>query len=115
MAVNDQKQVIAINAASTTNANTATGVVDRLGWDYMTLDVITTTSNDTTNNPSVLKLQQSDTTDATNYADISGTVGDTDWTIPAAVTQRRLPGAVALYPGAGVAGDNADDYRYREP
>lgn len=86
MAVHDQKQVIALNAASTTNAATATGVVDRLGWDYMTLDVITTTSNDTTNNPSVLKLQHSDTTDATNYADISGTVGDSDWTIPAAVT-----------------------------
>ena len=86
MAVHDTKQVIAISQASTTNGATATGVIDRLGWDYLSLDVITSTSNDTTNNPSVLKLQHSDTTDATNYSDISGTVGDSDWTIPAAVT-----------------------------
>jgi hypothetical protein len=79
------KQVIAINQASTTNAATATGAIDTLGYDFMTVDVITTTSNDTTNNPSVLVLGDGDTTSA--YTNISGTVGDTDWTIPAAVTQ----------------------------
>lgn len=80
------KQVIAINQASTTNAGTASGNVDTLGYDYATIDVITTTSDDTTNNPSVLKLSESDDTVVTNFANVSGTVGDTDWTIPAAVT-----------------------------
>ena len=84
--IHDQKQVIAINQSSTTNGATASGNIDRLGWDYVTIDVITTTSNNVTNNPSVLKLSHSDTTDATNFSDISGTVGDTDWTIPNAVT-----------------------------
>lgn len=78
------KQVIAINQASTTNGATATGAIDTLGYDYMTVDVITTTSNNVTNNPSVLKLGDGDTTAA--YTNISGTVGDTDWTIPNAVT-----------------------------
>lgn len=80
------KQVIAINQASTTNAGTASGNIDTLGYDYVTIDVITTTSNDTTNNPSVLKLSESDDTVVTNFANISGAVGDTDFTIPASVT-----------------------------
>lgn len=80
------KQVIAINQASTTNGGTASGNIDTLGYDAVTIDVITTTSNDTTNNPSVLKLSESDDTVVTNFADISGFVGDTDFTIPAAVT-----------------------------
>jgi hypothetical protein len=81
-----RKQVIAINQASTTNAGTASGNIDTLGYDFLELDVITTTSNNTTNNPSVLKLSESNDTVVTNFADISGAVGDTDFTIPAAVT-----------------------------
>ena len=81
------KQVIAINQASTTNAATASGNIDTLGFDYADIDVITTTSNDTTNNPSVLKLSESDDTVVTNFADITAFVGDTAFTIPAAVTQ----------------------------
>lgn len=84
--INDSKQVIAIDQASTTNGATASGNIDRLGWDYVQIDVITSTSNDTTNNPSVLKLMHGDTTDATNLSNISGTVGDSDFTIPNAVT-----------------------------
>lgn len=83
---NSMKQVIAINQASTTNAATATGNIDTLGYDQLDVDIITTTSNDTTNNPSVLKLSESDDTVVTNFADISGAVGDTDFTIAAAVT-----------------------------
>ena len=81
------KQVIAISQASTTNAATASGNIDTLGYDYATIDVITSTSDDTTNNPSVLKLSESDDTVVTNFANVSGAVGDTDFTIPAAVTQ----------------------------
>lgn len=80
------KQVIAINQASTTNAGTASGNIDRLGYDWATIDIITTTSDDTTNNPSVLKLSESDDTVVTNFANISGAVGDTDFTIANAVT-----------------------------
>lgn len=81
------KQVIAINQASTTNAATASGNIDRLGYDYATIDVITTTSNAVTNNPSVLKISESDDTVVTNFSDVSGAVGDSDFTIPNAVTQ----------------------------
>lgn len=81
-----RKQVIAVNQASTTNAGTASGNIDTLGYDYLEIDVITTTSDDTTNNPSVLKLSESDDTVVTNFANISGAVGDTDFTIPNAVT-----------------------------
>ena len=84
--INDSKQVIAIDQASTTNGATASGNIDRMGWDYVQIDVITSTSNDVTNNPSVLKLMHGDTTDATNLSNISGTVGDSDYSIPNAVT-----------------------------
>jgi hypothetical protein len=80
------KQSIAIAQVSTTNAATATGNVDTLGFDYLSLDVIMATSDDTTNNPTVFKLSESDTTDATNYSDITAFVGDTAWTIPIAAT-----------------------------
>jgi len=82
------KQVICIAQASTTNAATATGNVDTLGYDFLTLDVIMSTSDDTTNNPTVFKLAESDDTVVTNFADITAFVGDGTggWTIPAAVT-----------------------------
>lgn len=83
-----RKQVIAINQASTTNAGTASGNIDTLGYDHAEIDIITTTSNDTTNNPSVLKLSESDDTVVTNFSDITKFVGDGagGFTIPAAVT-----------------------------
>jgi len=82
------KQVICIAQASTGTAATATGNVDTLGYDFLTLDVIMSTSNDTTNNPTVFKLAESDDTVVTNFADITAFVGDGEggWTIPAAVT-----------------------------
>lgn len=80
------KQSIIINQASTTNAGTATGYVDTLGADFVTIDVITTTSNNVTNNPSVLKVTESDDTYVSNSSAITGLTGDTDFTIPNAVT-----------------------------
>jgi hypothetical protein len=47
---------------------------------------VLTTADVVSNKPSVLKLQHSDTTDATNFSDISGAVGGTDFTIPNADT-----------------------------
>ncbi|MDH3636847.1 MAG: hypothetical protein OES09_00080 [Gammaproteobacteria bacterium] len=77
---------VAITPASFTNAATASGNVDTLGFDAMTLDVFMSTSDSTSNNPSVLKLSESDDTVVTNFADITAFVGDTAFTIPNAVT-----------------------------
>lgn len=80
------KYVLPILRASTTNGGTASGNVDRLGFDYVTIAVLLPTSDNVTNNPSVLKISEADTTDATNFSDITGFVGDTDFTIPNCVT-----------------------------
>ena len=80
------KQVIAISQASTTNAATATGNIDRQGFDYATIDVIMATSDAASNNPTVFNLLESDDETASNFATVSGFVGDTDWTIPNCVT-----------------------------
>ena len=82
------KQVIAINNAVATNAATASGNIDTLGFDYVSIDVSTTTSNAATNNPSVLKISESDDTVVTNFADVTAFVGDGvgGWTVPNSVT-----------------------------
>jgi len=81
-----RKTVLAINQLSVTNAGTASGNIDTLGYDFVEIDVIATSSNAATNNPSVLKLSESDDTVVTNFANVSGAVGDTDFTIPDAYT-----------------------------
>lgn len=82
------KAVLALATTSVTNGGTATGVVDTLGYDFLSLDLLQTTSNNTTNNLSVCKLAESDTTDATNYSDVTAFVGDGTggFTVPVADT-----------------------------
>lgn len=82
------KQVIVVSQTSVTNAGTAAGNIDTIGYDYVSIDVITSTSNDTTNNPSVLKVAEDDGTVTSNFTDITEFVGDDSdgWTIPASVT-----------------------------
>lgn len=82
------KQVVIIAQSSTTNAATAAGNVDTKGYDFASIDVLMATSNDTTNNPTVFKLAESDDTVTTNFSDITVFVGDDSdgWTIPAAET-----------------------------
>lgn len=82
---------VALASASFTNGATATGLnIDTspagMRARSLTLDVVMTSADVVSNTPSVLKLQHSDTTDATNYSDISGFVGGTDFTIPNALT-----------------------------
>jgi hypothetical protein len=77
---------VAIFSASFTNAATASGNIDTLGHDFAVVDLIESASNAATNNCSVLKISESDDTVVTNFADVSGLVGDTDFTIPASVT-----------------------------
>lgn len=85
------KAVHMLAPTSTTNAATSTGSVDTLGYDYLSIDVIQATSNNTTNNLSVCKLSESDTTDATNYSDITKFVGDGvgGFTVPVADTSNH--------------------------
>lgn len=73
-------------SASTTNGATASGNIDTKGFDFAVINVIETASNAATNNCSVLKVAESDDTVVTNFANVSGLVGDTDFTIPASVT-----------------------------
>jgi hypothetical protein len=74
------KAAIAIVPISKTNGATATGeAIDRLGFDYVEIDIIASTADVVSNTLSVLKLQESATTDATNFADISA--GGTQFTI----------------------------------
>ena len=82
------KQVIAISQASTTNAATATGQIDTLGYDYCSIDLITSTSNNTTNNQSVLKITEGTTTVISSASAITALTGDGvgGFTIPASVT-----------------------------
>jgi hypothetical protein len=61
-------------AAVATNSD-STGVVDTLGFEEASIAVMLT---GTTNLPTTMKLQESDITDATGYADIVGAVGGTN-------------------------------------
>jgi len=67
---------VAIKPQSVTSGATATGIVDRLGYEEAAVDVALDSQASTTSNPSVLKLQESITTDASNFADITKFVGD---------------------------------------
>lgn len=82
------KAAVVINDSGVTNGETATGNIDTLGYDWLKLDVMMTTSDDTTNNPSVLKLTESDDTVVSNFAAITKFTGDGagGFTIPNAVT-----------------------------
>lgn len=79
---------VSIAHASTTNGATASGTIDTLGFDEVLISVTLATSNTTSNNPSVFTLQECDTSNGT-FTAITGYVGDTDWTIPAADTASR--------------------------
>lgn len=85
------KSAIVIAAASITNGGTATGTVDTLGYDFAVIDVCATTSNNITNNFSVLTLSEGDTTSALTAVK----TGDTDFTIAAANTS--VPAVTAQF------------------
>jgi hypothetical protein len=62
-------------AGSATNAGTFTSAnIDTLGYDFVTIDVSATTQSASTQagSPSVLKIQESDTTVASTFADVVG-------------------------------------------
>ncbi len=70
------KAVGALMAASgtgITNGGTVTSSVDRLGYDFVQLNIVLGTSDTPSDKPSVLKVQEGDTT--SSYADITPLVG----------------------------------------
>lgn len=85
--MNPQPKVVsAVSATSITNGGTASGNIDTLGYDYACITVRASASNTTSNKPSVLKISESDDTVVTNFADVSGAVGGTDFTVPTQFT-----------------------------
>lgn len=71
-----EKHVVLIAPVSLATDATATGQVDCLGFNYLAVDVIQDTAADATNNPTVMKLSESDITDASGFSDITAMVGD---------------------------------------
>jgi len=63
------------NAVSATNAATMTSAnIDTLGFDWCTIDILASTQSASTQagSPSVLKIQESDTTVVTSFVDVVG-------------------------------------------
>lgn len=75
------KHGVLVTPASFTNGATASGYMDTRGFDYLEIEVTMAPANVVSNAPSVLKLMESDDTETTNFANISGAVGGTDFTI----------------------------------
>jgi hypothetical protein len=78
------RAAIAIIPISVTNGGTAAGLLidtkpGGVSYDFCHIQVMASTANVVSNTLSVLKLEQADTTDSTNLADLS--VGGTDFTI----------------------------------
>jgi len=82
------KHVTMILPQSVTDT-TVTGLVDTIGFRSLAIAVVQDTAAAASNNPAVLKLDETD--DLTNYTDVAGSVGDTDWTIPAVDTTVANP------------------------
>lgn len=80
----NSKSVASLLGTGVTNGATVTANIDTKGFNYATLDVILGTSNTASNNPSVLKLSESDDTVVTNFADVAHLTGDgaSGFTIP---------------------------------
>lgn len=86
------KTIVAVNNVSKTAGATASGLIDTIDYDWVSVDIIAATADVVSNKPTVLKLQEADTTDATNLVDVVGFRGGTalstsvDFVIPNANT-----------------------------
>lgn len=86
------KSIVAIMDVAVTNGETVTGMIDTIEFDFVSINTVLSTSNDTTNNPSTLKITEGDTTVISNAAAIDALTGDDadGFTIPAAFTVDTL-------------------------
>lgn len=80
------KVASAFAPASFTAGATASGNIDTLESDFAAIAVVCSPANTTSNVPTVLKLSESDDTVVTNFADITGAVGGTSFTIATQAT-----------------------------
>jgi hypothetical protein len=82
------KYEASITKTSVTNAATASASIDTLGYDYATIVWILPTTNVVSNNASVWRLLECDTTVVTNHTAVTAFVGDGTggFTIPNGVT-----------------------------
>jgi hypothetical protein len=72
------EKVISVIAPQSVATNaTPTGNIDRLGFDYVAVDVQLDSQTSTTSKPATLKLTESDDTVATNFAAITAFTGGT--------------------------------------
>ena len=78
----NEKSVVMINPASVASTATATGYVDTLGFNYLSIDVVLDSVAAATNNPATFNLQEGTITNPTSQTNITGGVGDTGWTVP---------------------------------
>ena len=81
------KDVILFNGTVATNA-TSSAVVDRLGFDYVKIDVIKrpATATDSSAKWTVLKVLHGDTTDVSSATAVSGLIGTTNTTAATTVS-----------------------------
>lgn len=75
MPMQNSATLVAIKPQSVATNATATGQVDCRGYQDAAVDFVLDSQASTTSKPAVMKLQDSDTTDATNFADITDFVG----------------------------------------
>jgi hypothetical protein len=65
-------KLIALEPAATTAASTTTLQIDRLGYDYVEIDVTLGSVSNASNVPTAIFLSESDDTNASNFATITG-------------------------------------------
>lgn len=65
------KQVIVFAPTSTTNGATTSGNIDCLGYDHLSVDIIAPTADVVSNKFQTCKLAHADTTDLTNFSDLT--------------------------------------------
>ena len=82
MSLANSKTYVSLLGTGVTNGATVTANIDTFGIKGpITIELILGTTNTPTNTLTTLKLAQSDDTVVTNFANISGFVGGTDFTI----------------------------------
>ena len=81
------KKQIVVNPTSS-GATITSQIINASGYESMTLDVMASTADVVSDGPSVLKLQECDTTVSSSFADVAAFVGGgaSGFTLPAGVT-----------------------------
>ena len=79
---NQSDKTLSCGTSFSASATAVSSLIDTMGYDSVSINVFSTPTNPW----STLAIQQSDTTDATNFASITGTVLGTDYATAAYVT-----------------------------